>query len=450
MMGNLSIHCQWESAQHEPLEIRQTSAMLKIMLGEGIVTRNEDEWSRTIRDETRLSAYPLALWLVSSWWRLRWEPEPLPMMVPSQSWRMAHELGASGYGYVWPRVAFASDGEMVHAWTVPSTPNSKEVVRYFPSVTHHAMAGGIFERSIDEFIAGVIARLDAVKVEHTTLHNLWKEILEERSHTTLTNHRRLEAMLGFDPDECPDDLLQRFVELTPQAGFSAVTEMAPVCASSDPAPVLEQVISFASSGGFSGRIQSFHQSKVAKAGDTAPAWRRGQHLAQQARLSLGLREDSLSDQILCDLMGLRSQAVQGVQMDSRPLVGIAIREGNSGGLKFLLRKRNTSGRRFELARLYGDYLMAEESDRWLLETDAKTARQKAQRAFAAEFLCPINALKNDLSGDFSQEAIDEVAGRFGVGSKAVETQLVNNNLLPVDVLDDGHGDSYLPFFMRST
>jgi hypothetical protein len=99
---------------HEAPEVRHTAAMLRIVVGNDVVTRNEDEWAQTVREEVRLSAYPLALWLASSWWRLRWEPLSISRSIPGQSWRMAHEMSAAGYGYVWPRMLFAFDGECVN------------------------------------------------------------------------------------------------------------------------------------------------------------------------------------------------------------------------------------------------------------------------------------------------------------------------------------------------
>ena len=63
-------------------------------------------------------------------------------------------------------------------------------------------------------------------------------------------------------------------------------------------------------------------------------------------------------------------------------------------------------------------------------TDAGTARQKAQRAFAIEFLCPISALENYLKHDFSEEAVEEAAEYFGVSELAVRSHLANHGRIP--------------------
>jgi Zn-dependent peptidase ImmA (M78 family) len=73
-------------------------------------------------------------------------------------------------------------------------------------------------------------------------------------------------------------------------------------------------------------------------------------------------------------------------------------------------------------------------ERWLPVTDTGTARQKTQRAFAIEFLCPISALDEYLEFDFSAEAMEEAAEYFGVSELAVRSHLANHGRIPVDAV----------------
>jgi Zn-dependent peptidase ImmA (M78 family) len=99
------------------------------------------------------------------------------------------------------------------------------------------------------------------------------------------------------------------------------------------------------------------------------------------------------------------------------------------------RRRNRPGRRFEAARFIAEQLQAPTTDRWLAATDARTARQKTQRAFAAELLCPIDVLRSELAGDYGDEALEEAAERFGISVRAVQSQLANHDLIPFDAVD---------------
>jgi len=443
-MGPFAIQRQWSSARHEEAEVAHTSAMLKIILGNETVTRNEDDWAQTVRDDVHLSAYPLALWLASSWWRLRWEP--IPTSKPSHSWRMSHEMGAVGYGYVWPRMLFASDGDSIHVWAVQTPPDSKSPVRYLANLIVEIGAAD-FERGIDDFVNAVIARLDVFNMRDSALNRLWKEVLAERRNEESRADRRLEALLGFDPDESPQALMQRLKCLIPRAGASAIGEVAAVCGSRDAASTLTQITALADSGGLFGRTDPLFSDLARAVNVNVPGWQRGRALAHSARNRLGLNGHIVTDETLCGLIGIRvADAFDYPSRDSRMPLGMGIRDPDSRETKFVFRKRNRPGRRFEIARFLCDQAIADADDSWLPTTDEKTSRQRTQRSFAAEFLCPIEPLKDFLGGDFSTNAIDEAVEHFGVSSRAIETQLVNHHVLPSEILVENASRFGFPYF----
>jgi hypothetical protein len=445
-VSRLLIHHNWESALHESAEVSQTSAMLKIVLGNTIVTRNEDEWAQTVREDVRLSAYPLALWFASSWWRLRWES--LPLQAPSHSWRMAHELRAAGFGYVWPRILFASEGDHVQVWAAQSASDAKAPVRYLESA-YSEISAREFERTIDEFVNGVLARLDAVAVARTSLHDLWKEVVEERHDHKCAFDRQLEAMLGFDPDESPETLLDTLKNLIPKAGASAIQEIAPVCATASPSKTLDSILIASAANSPRGRFAI--RLDATRLDASLPSWEQGRELAQQLRSRLSLNGSPVPDAKLSELIGLPPKvAIDGSRAGASPPLGLAIRGGaREQEAKFVFRRRVRPSRRFEIARLICDHAIADESDRWLPATDGKTSRQRIQRAFAAEFLCPIDPLIDFLGGDFTSDSFDEAAEHFGVSAQAVKSQLVNQDILPSDFLTPYDSRFDLPYSVFS-
>ena len=96
-------------------------------------------------------------------------------------------------------------------------------------------------------------------------------------------------------------------------------------------------------------------------------------------------------------------------------------------MRLHFRKRNRAGLRFEAARLLCDELIAPDGDQWLSATDSRTSRQKVQRAFAAQLLCPIEHLDEFLSGDYTQERIEDAAEHFGISPLAISSHLANNH-----------------------
>jgi Zn-dependent peptidase ImmA (M78 family) len=105
-----------------------------------------------------------------------------------------------------------------------------------------------------------------------------------------------------------------------------------------------------------------------------------------------------------------------------------------------LRSNYPTGRRFELARLLGDQLASGHKEPLALVSGAYTYRQKLQRAFAAELLCPFDALDDFLNGDYSESKQEDAAHHFDVSERVVTRQLVNHGRLDSSIPDDSEFD----------
>ena len=428
----MNIDVDWLPPFQASKEIQRTSAAIRIVFGSENATRHEDEFSQSVQQAVRVSAYPLALWLATLWWRIRWEPLPLRIRLSSGelpadvNWRMSHEVAAAGHGFVWPRLVFASDGDTISVQCRPTSSLSEEPVRYL-SEFDVWMRADEFETATDQFVDLVLRRLDSLG--ETELHVLWKEVLSERADPDQAAGRRIEARLGYDPDEAPLELVGRIVSLATQVGTGAVDEIAPVCAGREPESTLTEVVRLASLPGIAGRID-LRRERIEGDRSYAP-WHTARLLAKELRVSLGLGTQGIGNRDLADLIGIRAQDLRGQTTPATTgPIGLAVRSESGNELKFLFRKRNAPGRRFEAARFLADFLCAEQPDRWLPVTDAATARQKLQRAFAAEFLCPIESLKNYLGAEFLPEAFEDAAEYFGISERAITSHLANHHLIP--------------------
>jgi hypothetical protein len=276
----------------------------------------------------------------------------------------------------------------------------------------------------------VLARLEAFGISGTHLHDLWCEVREEHADPELANHRRLEARLGFDPGEAPEGLMRRLDVLRQSAGREAVDELAPVCAGPQHAEILDRIEQFSSLPGVTAYFSMPEPVSGPAATSTTP-WERGQGLARLARQHLGFGHLPISDKQLADALGISELPKPGGPTP-RPPLGLAIRDSGTARMKLLFRKRNLPALRFEAARFLAEQISAPPRESWLPATDTSTARQKAQRAFAAEFLCPIGSLRQFLNGDFSPEAIEEAGEHFGLSDLAVKSVIANHREIPFD------------------
>ena len=425
-----TISTDWLSCENGTPEVRATSANISMALGELLATRHQDEWSQSVRSSIRLAAYPLAIWFTSNWWRLLWEPSTAGLMRAEATWRMAHEMTAVGHGFIWPRLVFDSDGQRVEVHCLPSPAITREPIKYLERFDTSVSIGD-FERAMDRFVSLTISRLGARGLSNTDLHGLWAELSNERGDPDSSRMRRLEARLGFDPDDAPDNLLQRLTNLTREAGAAAIDEIAPACAGQHAAAKFSRVLQLSKSAGVPGKfsIKLPKPSSQELADDSEP-WRWSKNLAREVRKQIGSRKKPLSDRELADLLSIDPEVLEDSTEKSTKPLGLAVLENSKGKAKFIFHRPQRTGRRFEAVRFLADSIIAPREDRWLPATDAKTSRQKAQRAFAAEFLCPIDSLVEYLEGDYSSEdAINDAAEHFGISTYAIMGQLQNNNVI---------------------
>ncbi len=422
-MSELSINTSWLPGYASGSgPVPATEAEIGIVCSGRVLTHIDDSWSKSVRDVARISAYPMALWLAASWWRLRWEARPKRENL-DLSWRMSHELPAAGHGYTWPAISFESDGESIGIRSRPSD-GPHEPVRYLTAFDSWIDTAS-FEREVDAFVELVLARLDATKVREEQLCSLWRELRQERTDPQASNVRRLEARLGFDPDEAPEELLDRVDKLASRAGEVAAGEISIACAGPNAQHGIQEVEDFAGSAGIDAHIRP---NAVAAPDPAATPGQRGFELARNARRAWGLGTGPVSNETLGELLGIGVGAFRDPASGGR--VALAIRHGRPDHAKLLFRKRNEPGLRFEGARFLAAHITASDSDRWLAATDAFTARQKEQRGFAAELLCPIESLDDRLKGDYSESAMEDAADAFNVSERVVASHLANREKIP--------------------
>ena len=425
-MKPLSLEYEFSSADHGSPEERATTATLRILVEDEVATRIDDSWAKSVREWIRVGCYPLATWIAGSWWRLFYEA-PLPQAHQRLDWRMAHELAASGSGYLWPRLTFLPDGEALEVKCRPSPRVPAEPLGFLSSF-RKTIPRDEAERELAQFVSSVVARLDALGLTETELHAVWADLQHERSDMELARFRELEAELGFDPDEGPESLVVSLRALEPSAGKSAVVEVASAAgvarASREPLEFVRAVTELSRSAGLPA---VFDQNLRALAnGASGRPWERGRLLAGRVRSALGIPRGAIDDGVLKQVLG-----ADFTRPTARAPIGLAVRTGE-GRAAIHFRRSNSTGRRFEAARLVGEELLAPREDSWLAITDAGTARQKAQRAFAAEFLVPIAELEMNLRGDFSQEALEAAAEEYVVSPLLISSHLANNGFLDSD------------------
>lgn len=377
-------------------------------------------------DGPRVSAYRFAEWLVWHWWRLRWEPSP-SKPNGNLSWRQAHETSSIGGGWLWPHITFNGDGEFMTVDSQSSEATESEPVSYVGDQECQVRAS-VFERGLDGFVNAVLGRLEAEGFRRSPLTDMWRELSDERNDESATKYRRIEALLGCNPDEAPADVVNEHLEAAKIIGNRAADEIAAEPALRDnptswlvprtwrawPYPMM---VRHDSATAMDATVAAQLDSLVSDAA-TQPWHHLGGRLAHTLRDTERLGEGAITDTNLADVTGIRRSLLQGPKESDwqSPISFIWARHVS-------FRTPSRIERRFDTARLLGDMLCWTGDEPLRLATSTQTFRQKVQRAFAEELLCPTESLVDMVGTNPSEPQRHQAADEFAVPPGLVDTQL---------------------------
>jgi len=393
------------------------------------LTEGFDDFIKGYRPGPLVSGYHVAEWLAWNWWRLRWEPR-----APSRDWWRAHRMAAIGEGYVWPNLTIFSDGLRTALISDPSSRPDAKPFRYVGAIPR-IVPSSLFEEAVDAFIPQIAGRLRDAQIGETNLDCVWRDVLQERSDPDTVLRRKFEALLGCDADEADDTQVERLIVDSKSLGTAAMNEVAADHPQGGELLTADTLRDIAARHGF----DASPRDVVPLAPRTAPrrspdvaAWRLGGAAARVLREQEGIGSGLISNTILSRLSAVQEQIL--TDRNAGPPISFALDNGAAKG-RVVLRSKWETGRRFELARLLGDRIVALPGGKLFPATRAYTYRQKMQRSFAAELLAPFQALDEMLAGDYSMEKQQDAADHFKVSELTIRTLLVNHRRLEREDLD---------------
>ena len=446
-MSDLNFSIKWERLDEGTVEERACFGMLVAHCGDLYLTEGLDSYVDCSRKGPLVSGYHFAEWIAWNWWRLTTEPKPLNS---KPEWDLAHRMSTIGDGYIWPHITIYSDRERTVLIAKPTQSQRGAPFRFTTDMSF-VVPTIQFESAVDRYLGQIQSQLRLKSIPSTNLDKIWEELQAERADVDMTARRRLEALLGLDPDEDDSAFIEQLLTDASYLGQDAIQEIA--------ADHQGRIVQNASSiKELASRIGSSMSpvDMVSLTGfdppqrDKVAAWRLGYRAAQVLREQQKLGHDPLSNRRLAELSAVSDKVLDPSE---NAFFSFCIDDESGKSGKLVLRSKWESGRRFDLARLLGDRLTNGLHERLLPATQTYTYRQKLQRAFAAELLCPFDALEEKLRGDYSSEAREDAAHHFSVSERTVATMLVNHGRLDRDcmfrdlealdvVVADGYSDLF--------
>ena len=432
-MPNLSFQIDWLDAEGvKGAELAATWAALRIEAGDSVVTQVHDFRAQTVRNFVFVPIYPLAEWLATNWWFLAHEFGN-PIKAANPAFRRRHALGQNREGYAFPNLEAVPLGARVHlAWSRGQLSWSKVKFLNDGSVLLDAQE---FRDCCADLIDRAVRRLAALDVNGTLLQEEWSAIQaadEEESQFCATA-----AGLGLDPYSMDESRRRSLLRLADQFHAPLLEEAVTVI---DPQSIdasgnnIADAMQAAKSNGLRFRhLESMRQSiKEWQTSSATSSWEAGYNLARQLRQHLGLGADPLNTmENLGNALGESSElirrATRPVEFPAARLVDGVVTQDNNDAPAFALRSHWADNQRFHFCRALAETLASPNTDSLL--TRAHSDRQQRNRAFAAEFLAPASALREQVSGSIVDgDDLDELASRFGVSTWVVEHQIVNHRI----------------------
>lgn len=401
-----------------------------------VLTRLVDVVNDETRDFIRAPAVTLALWFADKWWRLRFEPYP-QTLVPPSDWRRCHELTAVSGGIRWPPLMFYGTGERVVVAPRAGIADVPGPVRYLNLVVA-SIDGESYENQLDGFFDTIIDRCASATDGHA-LSIVLSDLRREREYPGTAAWRRLEAQLGYDVDAAPDELMEQFALLREQIGEVAVTEAAMSAPGQRSAAFLREALLAAeeSEVEIDRRVAREFELVNRRPAAIMSAWQLAEGVASELRSHIGIRRGPIRGAAFADILCQQWEVLKDARATARHLPYAAVASRTGDRERFAMKSdRSAAHRRFELARALGDAAWDANAG-FAPVSDAKTDRQKFQRAFAQSFLCPFDDLLEFMDTRTPGPSdILAAARHFHVTEGVVRTVLVNKHVLPRETLED--------------
>jgi len=427
IMSDIRFELEWvdvEGARGEELCV--TWARFRLEVGGEVVTEAYDPRSRSLREHILVPLYPVAEWIAMNWWPLLYEPESPARATYSRR----HNLRHAREGFAFPDFWIVPTGAWAHlAWSPLNLP--AERLRFVGSGSHAAALESVRD-ALAELVTTVAERLEVRGVQGTPLQEEWRAIVDADPEEAAFCEAA--ARLGVDPYGLGEPLADQIVAIDRRLPAEWRDEFF-AASSGDRLTVhlerLEQwcdALRRKKTTGLSGLVSL--RERCQRVDPHLAPWRQGYEIAGWLRGELGLDGALLPDHAaLADALGISADGIHEV---ADPLMArsfdalLDVVDGELPG--FVTTKHRPEQARFAFARALFEYLTGGQRPTALL-TQARTERQKRNRAFAAEFLAPAVRLRERLSGDdVLIEELEELAAEIGVSTMVVVHQVENHGL----------------------
>lgn len=420
----ISFRIEWqENPNTAQSELDATQALFEMRNGAAYITGVLDHHSCAARTGIYRPMSSVAEFIARNGWFLLNE-SPNPQRLGTQAYLRRHNWQCIADGFAMPNIEMENIGGQVRVkWSksalYPKLQFLEEGCDYFQRET-------VEQTLWNEILSPTLDRLSSQR--SLFADNIAAIEVNSRLDAEEKEYARLAAIAGMDGlsiDDGNAQTLQMLFDL-----FQNVDELEQVLATGTPESLAE--------------VPHFVDQRVSQillsspnlpddpwiGGRKAPPWKVGYAKAQKLRSSLDLTNNAVDLEKVSSALGLNSP-----EASESALEGIGERLGwdafaisNHGKIGIDVLKRAPRSIRFACCRALFEILKGVSQARTV--GSAETWTEKANRAFAAEFLAPSRAISERIAGNrLSASRVADLAEEFDVSELVIKHQIKNHNLV---------------------
>lgn len=404
---------EWlDRAPNAAPEEQATACDLQIWVNDVNVTEHLEEGSPAAIDHVSVAAYHLAEGVAHDWWTIFGARDYF------------YRLTRHRMGYALPDICLQYDGRDIEI-TIPQRPYRNPVVRFW-AAPRVIVPRNAAEEALATLVTTTIERLESADLADTGLQLRWQRVQQSRLDPDEQLFCECAGALGRDPYDLDE-------------GSSALIENAATLF--DGEPLIEFLAGL--------RRVNDRQRTLAWIGQVEASWRTEAYLPDLADVANHVAADVVarSGERVYE-MGYRrarvlrrrlnmssSERIASIETIARKfgsqhfvpaegvrgLRAIVHQRAHRAGVS-LARTTHESSMLFSLGRAIGQLVCFPDTERAPVNDLNDAFEQAAGRAFAAEFLAPIDEIRQLVDDGYAE---DEIAAEFGVSDLLIERQLQN-------------------------
>ena len=406
----------WEGGDRSSDDIDLLAAgALRVLVDRANVCEFRESWDGKTGEALPVSVYPLAEGVATGWWRL--------FGGRDAQFRAAVHRG----GYAMPDIRLEFDGVGFEVSCRPRRYENPPV--YFPNGAVEWLERKDAERALGAFLAGVIGRLEERGVRDSGLQQQWRLVQASREDPEEAAFCEAAGALGLDAYDMSDADAAFIEDSRALFDGEALAEfLSGLRRVHGRKAAVESIRQLESRPRYKSRLPGIESLRAAAPGDSGAEkrkpWEAGYRWAREARRMLDAPQSERfrSVTVLARRLGATGFKLAPLAPGVSALVETVHDEARVHLRRFGNQFGNQPVRLFAFARAIGDAVANPPTRRSAVNSLRHASRQACGRAFAAEFLAPIDEILSMRNDGLDTDA---VADEFGVSAELVERQEEN-------------------------